>query len=433
MNVTFEILFILLLIIGNGIFAMSEIAVVSARKARLQQWASEGNAKARAALELANAPSRFLATVQIGITLVGILAGAFGGATIAEELAARLSLSLIPLLAPYSEVIGLGIVVLAIAYLSLVIGELVPKRLALNHPEAIASAVAAPMRALSVIASPAVRLLSASTEAVLRVLGVRPSTEPPVTEEELKVLIEQGTEAGVFEVAEQDMVEGVFRLSSRRIGALMTPRQKIVWLDLDGSPDEIQHKIGGSTHSRFVVVHGSLDNVLGVVHTKDLLARSLTGQPLDLKGSLQQPLFVPSTMSALCLLELFKKSGTHVALVIDEHGGLKGLVTTHDVLEAIVGDIARAGAPQAFQRGDGSWLIDGLLPMDEFRELVGIRQLPEEEKDAYHTLGGFVMAHLGRIPALGDRFDWNGMRFEIMDMDGLRVDKVLVVPVNETG
>lgn len=234
----------------------------------------------------------------------------------------------------------------------------------------------------------------------------------------------------MFEAAEQDMVEGVFRLSSRRIGALMTPRPNIVWLDLDDSPDEIQHKIGSSTHSRFVVVHGSLDNVLGVVHTKDLLARSLTGQPLDLKGSLQQPLFVPSTMSALRLLELFKKSGTHVALVIDEHGGLKGLVTTHDLLETVVGDIARAGAPQAFQRADGSWLIDGLLPMDEFRELVGIRQLPEKEKDAYHTLGGFVMAHLGRIPALGDRFDWNGMRFEIMDMDGLRVDKVLVVPVS---
>ncbi len=427
MGITFELVFILLLIVANGVFAMSEIAVVSARKARLQQWANEGNAKARVALELANAPGRFLSTVQIGITLVGILAGAFGGATIAEELATRLKS--IPPLELYGEALALGIVVVGITYLSLVIGELVPKRFALNRPEQIAAAMAVPMRALSVIASPAVHLLSASTDAVLRVLGSQPSTEPPITEEEIQVLIDQGAQAGVFEAAEQDMVEGVIRLSNRRIGALMTPRMQIVSLDLDETPDEIRRKISSSTHSRFVVIQGSLDNVLGVVHVKDLLARTLAGQPLDLKGAWQQPLFVPSTMSALRLLELFKTSGTDVALVIDEHGGLQGVVTTHDVLEAIVGDISRASAPRAFQRADGSWLVDGLLAVDEFREIFHIGKLPGEERGAYHTLGGFVMAQLGRIPALGDRFEWNRLRFEVMDMDGLRVDKVLVVEV----
>lgn len=335
--VLFEIVFVMLLIIANGLLAMSETAVISARKARLQHRANRGDIKARAALEVANAPTRFLSTVQIGITLVGILAGAFGGATIAEQLAGRLSL--IPLLTPYSEAIGLGIVVIGITYLSLVLGELVPKRLALHNPERIAAAVAIPMRALSALLSPLIGLLGASTDVVLWVLGIRPSTEPPVTEEEIKVLIEQGTQAGVFAAMEQEMVVRAFRLGARRISALMTPRTEIVWLNLDDPPDVIHRAMTNSTHGLFPVGRGSLDNLLGVVHARDVLARSLAGQPTDLKALLQQPLFVLENMLALKALELFKQSGQPLALVIDEYGGTQGLVTHSDILEALVGDM----------------------------------------------------------------------------------------------
>lgn len=426
----FEVLFVLLLIIANGVFAMSEIAIVSARKVRLQQWANEGNASARVALELANAPNRFLPTVQIGITLIGILAGAFGGATIAELLAGVAGQ--VPWLAPYREAIGLGIVVVLITYLSLIVGELVPKRVALNNPERIAMAVAIPMRTLSAIAAPVVHLLSTSTEVVLRVLGIKPSAELQVTEEEIKVLIEQGTEAGMFEAAEQDMVQRVFRLGDRRVSGLMTPRLEIAWLDLDDSLEENQQTMTTSVHSRFPVCQGSLDNVLGIAQVKDLLVRNLTNRPLDLTASLQTPLFVPEGMLALKVLELFKQSGTHTALVVDEYGVIQGLVTLNDLLEAIVGDIPSVdelAEPQAVQREDGSWLLDGMLPVEEFFELFEIEELPEEQQGNYQTLGGFVITHLGRIPAATDHFERSGLRFEVMDMDGNRVDKVLVMPI----
>jgi putative hemolysin len=292
-----ELLIILLLIFLNGIFAMSELAIVSARKVRLHQWASEGNARARAALELAEHPNRFLSTTQIGITLVGIFAGAFGGATIAEKLAAWLKG--LPLLAPYSEPLALGLVVLGITYLSLIVGELVPKRLALQSPERIASLVAAPMRFLSVIAHPAVRVLSVSTDLVLRALGMRPSTEPPITEEEIQVLLQQGTQAGVFEEAEREMVAGVFRLGERRVSALMTPRTEIVWLNLEDPPQETHHRITDSALSQFPVCRGDLDQLLGIVQARDLLARMLEGQPLDLEAVLQAPLFVHEGVSAV--------------------------------------------------------------------------------------------------------------------------------------
>jgi putative hemolysin len=429
-SVMFEVVIIFLLIIANGILAMSEIAVVSARRARLQQWANAGDTKARAALELANAPNQFLSTIQVGITLVGILAGAFGGATIAKKLAA--DLQEIPFLAPYSHAVGLGIVVLGITYASLIIGELVPKRLALNSPERIAAAVAMPMRALSRLASPAVYLLSLSTDAVLRALGVRPSEEPPVTEEEIRLLLEQGAQAGTFEVVEQAMVERVFRLGDRRVAGVMTPRTEIVWLDCDASPEEIRRTVTESVHSRFLVAQGTLDNVLGVVHAKDLLARTFVGQPIDLTALVQQPLYVPESMRALTVLELFKQSGTHIALVVDEYGGIQGLVTPSDILEAIVGDIPSAGElrePHAIQREDGSWLLDGMLSIDEFKELFHLSTLPGEEQGVYQTLAGFVIMHLGRIPAAADHFEWEGLRFEVVDMDGNRVDKVLVMPV----
>jgi putative hemolysin len=428
-NPVLEILIIFLLLVANGVFAMAETAIVSARKARLQQLAEAGNSQARAALELATNPNQFLATVQIGITLVGILAGAFGGATIAEEIATRLNE--IPSLAPYGETIGVGIVVLGITYFSLIIGELVPKRLALNNAERIASAVAAPMRALSAITAPAVRLLSTSTDIVIRLLGVKPSAEPSITPEEIKILIEQGTESGVFEASEQDMIESVLRLNERRVGAVMTPRTQIVWFDIEDSPEDIRRKIANSQHSRFPVVKGSLDNVLGIVRAEDLLNQSLAGRPLDLTVLLRPPLFVPESVSALKVLELFKQEGAQIALITDEYSGIEGMVTHNDILEDIAGYIPSAGEPaepQATRREDGSWLLDGLLHIDELKEIFDIEKLPDEEHVHYQTVGGFVMTQVRSIPTVGQCFEWRKLRFEVVDMDGRRVDKVLVTP-----
>ena len=430
-DITFQIIFIIFLTIANGVFSMSEIAIVSARKARLQQWVNEGDAKASVALDLANSPNRLLSTVQIGITLIGIVAGVLGGATIAEELSARMSS--IPLFAPYSEAIALGMVVLGITYLTLVIGELVPKRLALHNAERIACTVAAPMRMLSRIASPVVHLLSISTDAVLRILGIRPIAEPPVTEEEINILIEQGMKAGTFEKAERGMVEHVFRLGDLRAGALMTPRTEIVWLDIDDSPEEIRRKITDSGHSRFPVGQGSLDNILGIVQVKEMLGRNMAGKPADLKASLRRPLFVPESTHALKVLELFKQSGIHISLVVDEYGSIQGLVTLNDILEEVVGDIPSVEEleePLAVQREDGSWLLDGMLPVNDFKEIFDIKEMPGE--GIYQTLGGFVLMHVGRIPAVGNHFEWGGLRLEVVDMDKNRIDKVLVMPAKKT-
>lgn len=426
-GVGIEIIFILVLILANGILAMAEIAIVSARKARLQQQAEEGDQKSQAALDLRNDPTNFLSTVQIGITLVGVLAGAFGGATIARQISDWLSR--IPALAPYGEVIGVIIVVILITYFTLVLGELVPKRLALNTPERIAAAIATPMHRLSRLASPLVALLSISSDFALRILGVEPSSDPPVTEEEIKVMIEQGTQAGVFAEAEQDMVEAIFRLGDRRVGNLMTPRTEIIWIDLDESLEEIQRKMLGSSYSRFPVAKGSLDQVIGLVQAKDVLASCMLGKPIDLEAVLCQPLYVPETMLALKVLELFRESRVHTALVIDEFGGLEGLVTLFDILESIVGDIPAAGGiakPEVIQRADGTWLVDGMLPVDEFKEMFHLNDLPDEGRGYYQTLGGFVMTQLGRIPVASDYFELSGMRYEVVDMDALRVDKVLI-------
>lgn len=432
MSPTIEFLIILLLPILNAIFVMSEMAIVSARKVRLQQMANQGDIKARAALELANTPNQFLAVVQVGITLLIILSGAFGEGTISKRLLPILNS--LPFLERYSEAIASGIAILIVTYLTLIIGELVPKRLALSSPERIAANVAIPMQMFAKIASPVVYLLSASTDMVVRLLGIRPSTDPEVTEEEIKTLIEQGTEAGTFEAAEQDMVERVFRLGDRRVSALMTPRPDIVWLDLDDSPEENRRKMIDSAYSQFPICQGGLDNVLGVVQVTDLLARSLSGQPLDLTISLQQPLFVPESTRGLKVLELLKqqKTGTHIALVVDEYGVIQGLVTLNDIFVEIVGDVpadAQREEPQAIRREDGSWLLDGMLPVEEFFELLNIDELPGEQRGNYHTMGGFIITQLGRIPSAADYFDLGGLRFEVMDMDGNRVDKVLVTPV----
>jgi putative hemolysin len=426
-NPIFEVFVIFLLLVANGVFAMSEIAVVSARKARLQQWAEEGDKNAQIALELANQPNQFLSTVQVGITLVGILAGAFGGATLAEKLAPFFDS--IPFLAPYGELIAVIIVVIAITYFSLIIGELAPKRLALNNPERIAVMIAKPMLALSRLASPIVHLLSLSTDIIIRLMGIKPSTEPVVTEEEIKVLIEQGTQVGVFEEAEQDMIEGVLRLGERRVGILMTPRTQVIWIDVEDSPEEIKRTVITHRHSFFPVAKDDLDNLLGVVRAKDLLAQTLEGQPLELKALLRPPLFVPERMLALRVLELFKEKGARIAFVIDEFGSVQGMVTLDDFLEDIVGEASLSGSIEEFkavQRSDGSWLMDGLLHIDEMKEILGIDELPGEEEGYYQTVGGFVVNQLGDIPGVGDWFEWDRFRFEVVDMDGRRVDRVLV-------
>ena len=426
----FDFLILILLTFANGVFVLSEMAIVSVRKVRLQQMANEGSAKARTALDLANAPNQFLATVQIGITLIVILSGAVGESTLARRIGPLLGM--VPGLAAYREAIASGIAIMVVTYLTLIIGELVPKQLALNNPERVASSVADPMRMLAMFAAPVVHLLSASTDMVMRLLGIMPSNEPMVTEEEIRVLLQQGTEAGTFEEAEQDMVERVFRLGDRRANALMTPRPDIVWLDLEDSLEENRQKITEGVHSRFPVCQGGIDNVLGVLHVNDLLVRSLVGESIDLTTNLRQPLFIPESTRALSVLELFKKSSTHIAVVVDEYGVIQGIVTLNDILEAIVGDIPSVEdleEPYAVQREDGSWLLDGMLTVDEFKDILGINKIPGEEKGNYHTLGGFVVMHLGHIPTAADYFQWQGLRFEVMDMDGNRVDKVLVMPL----
>lgn len=433
MSPTIEILILLLLILTNGVFVMSELAIVSARKVRLQQLANQGDAKARVALELASSPNQFLAIVQVVITLLGILIGAYGEEPTKNRLVPILNL--IPWLAPYKENIAQALAILTITYFSLIIGELVPKRVALNNPEPIASVLAIPMRMLVSIGSPIVYVLGVSTDAVLRVLGIRPSTEPQVTEEEIRVLIEQGTEEGTFEEAEQDMVERVFRLGDRPVSSIMTPRPEIIWLDLEDTAEENRRKIIDNGYSRYPVCQGGLDNVLGIIPVTDLLARSFCGEALDLTVGLRQPVFVPESTRGLKVLELFKQTITHMALVVDEYGVIQGLVTLNDVMIEIVGEVPSDDEqedPQVVQREDGSWLLDGMLSVDEFFELFKVQPLAEEHRGSYQTLGGFVMAHLGRIPTAADFFEWQGMRLEVMDMDGNRVDKVLVMPENQS-
>jgi putative hemolysin len=428
-----EILIISLLIVINGVFAMSEIAVVSSRKPRLQQWTDEGNERAAAALALANDPGHFLSTIQVGITLIGILAGAVGARTLSEPLSANIAE--IEALAPYSDAIALALIVAAITYASLIIGELVPKRIALHHPESIASFMAKPMNVLSVVASPLVKFLSFSTDFILRVLGIRPSQEPPITEEEIKVLIEQGTEAGVFEKEEQELVHNIFRLDALRLQSVMRPRLEIAYLDIEDSFEENRRKIIDSAYSRFPVCKGGMDQVLGVVQSKDLLTKCLSGERIDLIKSMRAPLYVPDSISAMQLLQMFKQTNVHLALAVDEYGDLQGLVTLNDIMEAIVGDIPAAAAleeEEAVQRADGSWLVDGMLSIEKFKTLFDVETMPEEEAHNYNTVGGFVMMQLGRVPKAADCFDWGGLRFEIMDMDRNRIDKVLVNRKSET-
>lgn len=406
---------------------MSEIAVVAARKVRLQQRAEEGDEGARIALALAHDPNKFLSTVQFGITMVGVLAGAYGGATIAAKLA--VPIADIPQLAPYAEGIALALVVTFITVLSLIIGELVPKRIGLNNPEAIASWVARPMIWLSKIGGPAVGVLTAATNLVLRIFGIKGEAEPNLTEDEIKALISQGAETGAVGATEENIVQRVFQLGDQRVAAIMTPRPDIEWIDVDASEEELREFLASHSHTQFVVCHGGLDDVLGIVRSADLLPMAFKGVRIDLRSLTREALFVPDSMPAVQLLESFRSSHKHVALVMDEYGAVEGLVTVTDLLTAIVGELpADASEAQgAFvSRADGSWLVDGSAAMEEVQAHFGMDGLPEDEAGAYHTIGGFVMARLGRVPKAADTFEWGGLKFEVMDMDGRRIDKVLV-------
>ena len=428
-SVAIQITVIVLLILLNGLFAMSETALVSSRKARLRQRANEGERGARAALELAEEPNRFLSTVQIGISLIGVLAGAFGGATLAEPLAG--ALRAVPALAPYAGPLAFGVVVVAITYLSLILGELVPKRLALNGAEDVASRVSGPMRLISVVTAPAVWFLSVSTDAVLRLLRVRSAPESPVSEQEVEILMVEGARSGVFEEEERDLVRRALRLDDRPVRELMTPRPRVVWLDADDPPGETRRRAAESRHSYFPVARGDLDDLLGIASVKDVWSRQASGQPAELLSSLRAPSLIPEGAPATDALEAFKRSGLPVALLIDERGHIEGLVTLTDVLEALVGEVPDEAEPAGeaiVRREDGSWLMDGLLAADELKVRLGLSGLPREEEADYQTVGGMVMDALGRVPEEGDRFDWEGYCFEVMDMDDHRVDKVLATP-----
>ncbi|MGE3843418.1 MAG: hemolysin family protein [Vicinamibacterales bacterium] len=424
---TAEILIIFLLLVANGVFAMAEIAVVASRKVRLQQRAEAGNRRAQAALRLAQAPTQFLSTVQVGITLVGIFAGAYGGARLAEPVAGLLRQ--FPLIAPYSDVAGLILVVGAITYFSLVIGELVPKAIALTNPEGIASAVAAPLSVVARAATPIVHVLSASTHVVLAILRIKPQAGQDVTEDEIRALVRQATVAGEVAPVEQRIVEQVFVLGDQLVRSIMTPRHEIDWLDSSDDLKTIREHLVSRRHPRLLVCEGSADAVLGVIHAEELLEHTLGGNAVDLKKLLHPPLFVPLTMSVFQLLESFRSSHIHVAIVLDEFGATAGIVTPTDILEALVGDIPASpggdGGP-IVQRDPDSWLVDGTTPIEDLVRELSLPPTPEQESGTYHTLAGFVMTRLSRIPHTGDRFAWNAFDFEVVDMDGRRVDKVLV-------
>lgn len=422
-----EILIILLLITANGILAMTEFALVSVRKVRLKQRIEAGDTRAKMALELAEDPNRFLSTIQIGITLVGILAGAFGGTTVAMELAAWFLEY--PALAPYAETFSIAIVVLVITFLTLVFGELVPKRLGLHSPEQIATLFARPMKVLALLGTPLVWLFSEATELILRIFHVPPTGKVQINEEEIRFMLAEGRRTGVFEAAEQEMVEQIFRFGDRLVTALMTPRPDIVGLDLDNPPEENWKKIIESGHTWYPVYRETIDDIIGVVSVRDLWAQVVSGKEPNLTSIIREPVLIPESKRALDLLEIFRNYSVHLALITDEYGSIVGILSLHDIIEAIIGTIpigTEKWEPEFVQREDGSWLVDALLPMTDVKEKFNISSLPGEGEGYYQTLAGFMIYILGKIPKAGDHFEKSGYRFEVIDMDGRRVDKVLI-------
>lgn len=423
----FELGLLGILILVNGLLALSEMALVSAKRARLQAMADEGNAGAAAALRLAEDPSRFLSTVQIGITLVGIVAGVVGGATLSDVVAS--ALAAVPVIGRWSEAIAFVIVVGAITYLSLVVGELVPKRVALIHPENVAARVARPMSTLARVSRPAVSVLSASGAALLRVLRVREDSSPEVTAEEVEILLAQGEEAGIFEAAERELVSGVLALAERRVSEIMTPRRQVVGIDLERPFADQRDVIAASGRTIFPVFRRSFDDIAGIVPLHEIWLADTRAELFDVRPAILEPIYLPETSRVLDVLERFRGVRHPFAIVLDEFGGMQGVLTLHDLVEEIAGDFAATGPDRIagiIQRADGSWLVDGGLPAHDLREVLDIDSLPGEDEGEYETVAGFIMTQLGRIPATTDTIAWAGFRFEVVDMDGNRVDKILV-------
>ena len=427
----FEFLIVFLLIVFNGLLAMSELAVVSAKESRLQQKADEGSEGAKVALELAKEPDRFLSTVQIGITLIGVGTGALGGATLSRpvgELLAR-----IPGIGADTGTSIAGIVVvLVITYLSLVIGELVPKRIALQKAEAMATLMSRPLKILSSITAPIVTVLAWSSDIVLRLIGQHGGEAPTVTEDEVHHLLREGREAGVFERAEAEMVAGVFDIGDRTAGELMTPRHRVVFLDLEESDEDNRSLMQDAAHSHYPICEGSTDNVVGMVSTRALWQQALRGEPIDIRSVMTKPFFIPEIAPVLTVVEQMRRTGTRDAIVVDEYGGVAGLLTLNDVLSDVVGELdedTNTGIKGSIRRDDGSWLLDGNFPAHETRELLDIDELPGEEDGHFETIGGFVMDQLGHIPATGEHVRIDRYRIEVVDMDGHRIDKLLVQEV----
>lgn len=430
MSIAIEILLVLFLLLANGVFAMSEIAVVTARRARLEGLAAAGSRRAEAALNLSREPTQFLSTVQVGITLVGILAGAFGGTGLAERLDGRLET--IQALAPFSEVIAFTAVVGAITFLSVIIGELVPKRIALSDPERIATAVARPMQRLAAAGRPVIWLLTRTTNALFRLLPLGNAGDQGVTEDDIRSILAQGTAAGAVHEQEQHIAERVLRMGDRPVAAVMTPRPELDWIDVEDPPDVVRKSLRMAIRSRFLVCKGSLDRVLGVVRADDILAVTLEGAQFDLESHLRQPLFVPSTMPVLRLLQEFQSSEVHVAIVLDEFGSVEGIATLNDILQDLVApvpDSTPEGESGIVRREDGSLLVDGTVPVEEVEAVIG-STLPAQRRQSYRTVGGFVMTQLGHIPRTGEHFDLEGLRFEVVDMDGRRIDRVLIARIS---
>jgi putative hemolysin len=429
LRVSLEVAIVILLIGVNGFLAMSEMALVSARAARLQHRAAEGDGGAARALALSSDPNRFLSTVQVGITLIGILAGAFGGATLARTIREGLDDAGVA----YPGPIAVALVVAGITFLSLVLGELVPKRIALQHPERISSVVARPMQAIATVARPAVYLLSMVTNFVLRVLRVRAVEGPDVSEEEIRILIANATEAGVLADVEQEMVVGVFRLADLRVGELMTPRPRMRWVDLEDSEDMQWQEVERWEHGIYPACRGDPDHVAGVVTIRGAWLATAGGRRPPMEDIIDPATFVPETALALNALEALKSHGAKLAIVVDEHGGTAGLITLTDIVEAIVGSMPERGQAEeagAVQDADGNWLIDGMLAAYEVKELLGLDELPDEGD--YTTLAGFIVHQMERIPTAGEDVDFEGYRFRVVDMDGQRVDKVMVMPVGDS-
>jgi putative hemolysin len=426
-----EIVAIFVLLAVNGVFAMTEIAVVSARRPRLRLLADQGDERARAALQLIHAPNRFLSTVQIGISLIGVMAGAFGGATIAGTV--RDALQALPALAPYGDAIGFATVVTGITFFSLVLGELAPKRIGLNNPERIAMFMAKPMQKLSNLAGPLVNFLAASTDASLRILGFKEVSSASVTEEDVKALMHEGMRSGAFNRVETQIVSSALDLDQLVVRDIMTPRRKVICLNREDTHEAIWRKIVASAHSFFPVYEQSRDNIIGIVSVKAIYANLAVDVTPNIADLMTQPMVVPATQTVIQLLETFKQTGKHIALVTDEFGSIVGLATLHDVMEAMVGDfppLEERLRPQAKKREDGSWLIDAMLEIDKLEGLLAGLTFGDQESDDYQTLAGFVVKHLGRVPQEGDRFEFQGYNFEILDMDRHRVDKVLLTRRN---